>query len=117
MSTKRVKLDRPRRGPPIGPEALALFIALDKVPLRRREDDDFRIRERELHRLLDLVGEWFCSSCSVLDRDEKPCWPEGYPARDDWFKVRAVRELLLEAARGAPLRPRNRRPRETYQSQ
>ena len=44
---------------------LALFAELDRVPLRDRETDEFKKRDRELARLLGLSGPWFCSVASV----------------------------------------------------
>ena len=102
MPTNRTAIRRNSRPLRFPAEALSLFAELDKVPMRRRDTDEFKRRDRELHRLLDLGHEWFCCSASVLDRDKAPCYPEGMPARDAWFKVRAVRDLLLEAVKEAP---------------
>jgi hypothetical protein len=38
-------------------------------------------------------------TCNVHDASARPCWPDGYAARDAWHRVRAVREALLEAAK------------------
>jgi hypothetical protein len=79
-------------------EAIALFIELEAVPVRRRKLEEFRDRERELAGLLGLGAEFFLSCCSVLDRERTPCWPPWCAAHADWHRVRAVREQLLEAA-------------------
>ena len=38
-------------------EALQLFKAFEATPASLRESDEFRARDRELHRLLDLDAE------------------------------------------------------------
>ena len=93
---KRTPLDRPRRAV-IDGETLKQFKKLNAVPKRRREGQAFDDRAYELALRLGLGDEHFCSRCSVLDRERSPCWPEGYLARDAWYRVRAVRLQLLEA--------------------
>jgi hypothetical protein len=78
-------------------EALALFVELEAVPMRRRDAPEWQAASHRLAEMLGLVDEWFCSGCDVLDCSARPCHPPGYTSYDDWFKVRAVRELLLEA--------------------
>jgi len=97
MTTKRTQRERQRKTTTTA-ETVRLFVELDAVPMRLRQGRDFEQRAYELAQRLDLGDEHFCSRCSVLDRDSGPCWPEGYVARDAWFKVRAVRLRLLEAA-------------------
>jgi hypothetical protein len=97
MPTNRTIIDRARRAT-ITPEALALFIELEQTPARQRGGQDFQDKAHQLMRWLDLVSEFWTMN-SVLDRSRGPCHPEGYIARDDWFRCRAVREALLEAAK------------------
>jgi hypothetical protein len=90
-----------RARPTFDDEALALFVALEGVPMRRRGSKRFKDAERELARKLGLHDEFFFSICSVLDKERSPCWPEYMPACQAWYRVRAVREMLLEAAQSA----------------
>jgi hypothetical protein len=77
---------------------LALFVELDPIPRRRRHEDlELRAKERALHDILGLLDQWFCSGCSVFDRSPGPVHGPQYVAHDAWFRVRAVREALLEA--------------------
>jgi hypothetical protein len=94
---KRTVIDRPRKAL-IDFETLAMFVTLENVPLRRRRSDEFKRRSRELARRLNLHDEWFFSRTDVLDRTRGPCHPPGYVAHDAWFRCRAVRLQLLEAA-------------------
>jgi hypothetical protein len=50
--------------------------------------------------MLNLVSEWWTCN-SVLDDSDAPCWPPHLVAHQDWHKVRAVREALLERAKAA----------------
>jgi hypothetical protein len=95
----RLRAPKERRPPPFGPEVIALFRELDATPARARGHDDFKVRERELMRALDLADEWRFSMCSVLSRDREPCHPPGNPAAIDWYRVRRVREALLAAVK------------------
>jgi hypothetical protein len=88
-------------------EAIALFIELEAVAVRRRKLEEFRDRERELAGLLGLGAEFFLSCCSVLDRERTPCWPPWCAAHADWHRVRAVREAAAGSGRYAGLK-RNR---------
>ena len=57
-----VKLRQPKqRRAAFSAEALQLFRALEATPASLRENDEFRARDRELHRLLDLDAERVCS--------------------------------------------------------
>jgi hypothetical protein len=98
MPTKRTQLERQRRVI-IDAETLTAFRELDAMPMSNRQGRDFERRAYELAKRLGLGGEHFCSRCSVLDRESDPCWPPGYVAREAWFKVRTVRNQLLEATR------------------
>ena len=84
------------RRPRFSAEALALFVELERVPPRRRHRQDFRDKTHELARLLGLVDEWWGGNC-VTDRSRAPCHPRWCVAHHDWFRVRGVREALLEA--------------------
>ena len=94
--TRRTPLHR-RRLPPVAADALALFMELEGTPKRRRSAQTFKDGERELHRMLGLTSEWWTGN-SVLDRSNGPCHPPGYIAHSDWFRVRRIRETLLQAA-------------------
>jgi hypothetical protein len=95
MPSKRETLNRPRR-PRFTSEALALFAKLEAVPEPRR-DKAWQGESRLLSALLGLENEWFCSGCDVLDRSTEPCHSPEYVAHHAWFRVRAVREALLDA--------------------
>jgi hypothetical protein len=95
MPTKRTPLNRCRT-PPIPPEAVELFKKLSKVPKRRRDNPEFRERDRTLHRMLGISGDWFCDVVSVLDT-ERVSHRTGIH-HETWLRVRAVRERLLELA-------------------
>ena len=75
-------------------EALALFIELERDPRRAKPFSD---DTRRLARLLGLVDEWWRGQ-HVNDRRDKPIHPKGYCAHDDFYRCRAVREVLLAAA-------------------
>jgi hypothetical protein len=92
-------LDRRLPHTRIDPEVLALFLELEAVPKRRRNDRDFERRAYQLAQKLGLGSEHFCQRCSVLDRGRGPCWPPAYIAHDVWYQVREVRLRLLEAAK------------------
>jgi len=78
----------------IKPDVLAAFAALERR--RDRHSDDYRDREHELMRRLNLVNEFWTMN-SVLDRSPEPCLPETYAAHGDWQTCRAVRLQLLAA--------------------
>jgi len=86
------------RRPSFSAEAIELFVALERMPRRDRDGDEFRAKSKRLAALLGLTSEWWTCN-SVLDRTRAPCHPPGYLAYDDWFRVRAVREELLAAAK------------------
>jgi hypothetical protein len=54
-------------------------------------------KSKRLANLLDLSDEWWRMQ-HVNDRSREPCHPEGYAAYEDWYRCRAIRVLLLEAA-------------------
>jgi hypothetical protein len=105
------------RRPQFSAEAIEFFFELEHMSRRDREhwEDDRRAgRRREyldkskrLAALLDLSSE-FWGGNNVNDTSSGPCHPPGYPAHDDWFKVRRVRLELL-AAVGMPTRRRRSR--------
>ena len=97
MPTNRTPMRRSRRSS-ITPEIVAMFVELDRTPVRLRRHQDFKDQEHELMRRLDLVSEFWTMN-SVLDATRRPCHPEGYAAHTDWHTCRRVREQLLEAAR------------------
>jgi hypothetical protein len=76
---------------------LTLFAQLDAVPLRDRETDAFKAKDRELARLLGLSGPWLCDVASVTDG--RPILAAGMtePTLQGHLRVRAVREQLLQA--------------------
>jgi hypothetical protein len=95
MPTKRTPRNRDRN-PPISPEALAEFVALSKVPKRQRDVVELKAREKALHRMLGLGGEWLCDVCSVFDAG-RVSHRTGFH-HESWLKVRAVRLRLLALA-------------------
>jgi hypothetical protein len=96
VPTNRTPIDRTHR-PALIPQAILLFVELERTPVRQR-GEAFREREHELARMLGLVAEYW-SMNSVLDRSRRPCWPEGYAARDHWKRCRRVRQPLLALTR------------------
>lgn len=96
MPTNRTPISRPHRSR-FTAETLALFAELNSVPPRQRKTA-FRNGEEELAERLGLDPCWL-SGNSVLDRSRRPCWPPHCVAHQEWFRVRAVREALLEALR------------------
>jgi hypothetical protein len=66
------------------------------VPRRQRHSEDFKEKEHELMRKLNLVGEFWTMN-SALNRSAESCWPEGYIARTDWLTCHRVRDELLAA--------------------
>jgi len=94
--TKRHPIHRPSWYPAFTAEALQLFAELEHTPRRRRGNQAFEDKAHELARMLNLVPEWWTGN-SVLDDSSEPVHPEDYVSREDWFRVRAVREALLLA--------------------
>jgi hypothetical protein len=77
MPTKRTTVGRPRT-PTITPEALALFLRLERVPPHRRHHEDFRDQARELARLVGLGSEFgraTISPIAVASRANRPNSP------------------------------------------
>lgn len=101
MSTKRTPLDR-RRRPLIDASTLALFVRLENASARERKSDEFKREDRELARRLGLGEEWLCCVQSVTNRRTIPPPPQLH-CHHSWFRVRAVREQLLAAAKLAVL--------------
>jgi hypothetical protein len=97
MPTKREIVGRPRRAV-FGPDIVELFHELEATPLAQRDRLEWKVKSRALARGLGLSAEWWMT-VDVHDRSSGPCWPEGYAAHDAWYRVRAVREALLEAAK------------------
>jgi hypothetical protein len=92
------------RRPQFSDETLVLFRILEATPMGLRGTDEFKARDRELHRLLDLETDWRMAG-NVLNRSEQCCYPMGMPAYGAFHHCRAVREALLEAGRDSrPLR-------------
>jgi hypothetical protein len=81
------------RIPQFSEEALELFVVLERMPKGSR---GFKDGSRKLARLLDLTDAWWTGN-HVNDRSRKPCHPDGYLAREDFFRCRAVRTALLAA--------------------
>jgi hypothetical protein len=98
--TKRHPIYRFSRNRPFSNQALTLFVELERMPRRNRNAQLFKDKERKLARMLNLVSEWWTCN-SVLDDSDAPCWPPHLVAHQDWHKVRAVREALLERAKAA----------------
>ena len=85
------------RRPSFSAEALDLFEELERMRAQRSEA--FRDKSLRLAHLLGLETEWWCSITHVHERGPGPVHPEGYLARDAWFRCRAVRIQLLQAVR------------------
>jgi hypothetical protein len=98
MPTNRTAIRRSRRPPRFSAEALALFAELEQLPARRLDQPPNREKSKRLAALLGLSESWW-GGCSVTDRERAPCWPPWLVAHHDWYRVRAVREQLLEATR------------------
>jgi hypothetical protein len=98
MPTTRRTIVRPRRAT-FTPEVLKLFAELDATPRRGRDSDEFKTKDRELHRLLGLGGQWFCSCASVTDGSPLRSAGMTPPTYLDHQKVRGVRQQLLAAIR------------------
>jgi hypothetical protein len=98
--TKRTPIARPSRHPLITDEALQLFMQIEAMPKRKRGPKVYNDLEHKLAKLLGLLLEWWNGN-SVCDDSDAPCWPPGLVAYENWFKVRRVREKLLEMARTA----------------
>jgi hypothetical protein len=81
----------------ITPEALELFRELESVSERRLRREPYTEKSKRLANLLGLSDAWWRME-HVHDRSRGPCHPEGYIAREDWYRCRAIREMLLEAA-------------------
>jgi hypothetical protein len=101
MPTNRTPRERPRQRQLLTDAAIELFAELERTPQRQRGSKNFKNREHELARVLNLVPEWW-SMCSVLDRSERPPWPPYLVAFADWHRCRGIREQLLEAAKMQP---------------
>jgi hypothetical protein len=83
------------RRPSFSAEALDLFEELERM--RSQRSETFRDKSLRLARMLGLETEWWCSITHVSERGPGPVHPEGYLARDAWFRCRAVRIQLLQA--------------------
>jgi hypothetical protein len=82
-----------------------LFYKLERMP---RDTQAFKDGSHELARRLNLIDEWWRGE-HVNDRSASPCHPPGCMAHGDFYRVRAVREQLLEAARRGREEPPARR--------
>jgi hypothetical protein len=91
--TRRTRISRQQHAP-FSAEALRLFAELERD---RPHPKVYNDREHELARLLNLVGEWWGGN-SVCDNADGPDCPPHLARYQNWFKVRRVREALLEAA-------------------
>ena len=87
------------RLPQFSREALELFAALERTPLKQRRMQQFQDAEKHLMcRLLDM-GDEFWMMQSPLDRSLKPCYPPRMPAHEAWHTCRRLRIALLEATK------------------
>jgi hypothetical protein len=94
MPTNRTRISRPLRRPAFSEEILVLFLELEHT----RDEH----KSKKLALALSLWEEWWLSGCHVNDTSKLPPWPRGYAAHDDWVKVRATRDLLLQAVKDRP---------------
>jgi hypothetical protein len=78
-------------------EVLDLFRELEVVGERRIRHDPYTEKSRRLANLLGLSDAWW-SMQHVNDKSDGPCHPPGVCAHNDFFRCRAVRKLLLQAA-------------------
>jgi hypothetical protein len=91
MPTNRTPIIRTRRPSGCSPEAIDLFVALEKLPSRRRYPDP---RSKKLAELLGLMDEYWTVN-HVNDTNGPPIRTI---AQRDWATCQAVREQLLEAS-------------------
>jgi hypothetical protein len=78
-------------------ETLDLFRKLEYVPMRRRNGREFKDREHELARRIDLTSQWRTGNSVLNRRGMTQADGLGCQANDDWRRCRAVRESLLDA--------------------
>ena len=78
--------------------AVFLFVALESVAMHARSGAKFKADHKRLMLALGLSDEFWGMS-SVLDRSRGPHHPPQCCAFGDWYRVRAVREQLLEATK------------------
>jgi hypothetical protein len=102
MPTTRRPLDRPRQRQLISAEALRLFVEIENTPKHKRGPKVYNDKERELARLLGLTSEWWNGN-SVCDDSDGPGCPPHLARYENWFKVRAIREQLLEVCKAQPV--------------
>jgi hypothetical protein len=76
----------PCRHARVTPGVLALFAELERT--RDQRGRAFEDKAHQPARLLNLTAEWWTCN-GVLDRSAEPCHPEGYIAREDWFRCHA----------------------------
>jgi hypothetical protein len=76
-------------------EALELFIKLERD---RPHPKVYNDAEHQLAKLLGLTAEWW-NGCSVSDNGTAPDCPSHLVRYQNWFRVHAVRNALLEAAK------------------
>ena len=91
--TRRTRISRQQHAP-FTDEVVRLFIELEGAPERARPYSD---DTRRLAKMLGLTSEWWTGQ-HVNDKSDKPIHPKGYCAHDDFYRCRAVRQALLEAA-------------------
>ena len=97
MPTTRKPIERPRQRQLLTAAAIELFIEIENTSRHKRGPKVYNDKEHELARLLGLTFEWWGGN-SVCDDSDGPCCPPHRVRYQNWFKVRAVRNALLEAA-------------------
>jgi hypothetical protein len=96
MPAKRTPIARALRTPRFSDEALSLFLRLEKM--RDQDCREFQDGSRHLAGLLHLGAEYLCGGAYVNDKSATHCYPDdSFPAAQDFFRVKAVREQLFAA--------------------
>jgi hypothetical protein len=97
MPAKRTRIARELRRPKFSAEILRLFIYLES--LTDQDSKEFNDGSRQLAEWLGLGSEFLCSCCCVNYRTLHHGFPnDDYPAAQDFWRVKRVRQQLLEAA-------------------
>jgi hypothetical protein len=96
MSTNRRTRSWPLRAE-ITPEAIALFLELERAHTNPRTDPNLQDKSRRLAQLLGLLDEWFCAVCDVNDGGPTSGYPEQHLTNLSFLRVREVRKQLLAA--------------------
>ena len=95
---KRTPINRPRKAASYD-NTVALFAALEKTPMARRNTEVFKAREDDLHWRLGIHYKLGSAPRAFsIVRKSLPTRAPPYVAHHEWFKVHAIRLELLETA-------------------